>query len=110
VKTMFGDRFGSRPEKLDGGDWRYVGTHRGRPFVVSIDYGGWDQLRYAVEYEDAKAGIQVRGLSYERLVGAGLGHRDFLTADNLEEAIGPAVRARGEARRVARCVGESRGA
>jgi hypothetical protein len=87
VRQMFGERFGSRPESLGGGDWRYVGTHRGRPFVVSIDYGGWDQLRYSVDYADPQSGMQVCRLSYERLVGAGHGHWDALTADNLEGAI-----------------------
>jgi hypothetical protein len=88
VKQMFAVRFGARPQKLDGGEWQYAATHRGRAFVVSIDYGGWDQLRYAVEYLDSRSGLHVRRLSYERLVGAGLGHWDFLTADNLQECIG----------------------
>jgi len=87
VKQSFQERYGARPENLGGGDWRYAGVHRGRSFVVSIDYGGWDQLRYEVEYEDVPTNLRAKRLSYERLVGAGLGHWDFLTADNLQESV-----------------------
>lgn len=86
VKRVFGERYGARPRNPLG-EWEYPGTHRGRPFVVTIDYGGWDQLRYEVDYEDARTGLHPRRLSYERLVGAGLGHWDSLTADNLEESV-----------------------
>lgn len=87
VKAAFKDRYGSRPENLGSGEWRYPGMHRGRTFAVSIDYGGWDQLRYEVEYDDRTSGLAAKRLTYEGLVGAGLGHWDFLTADNLDESV-----------------------
>jgi hypothetical protein len=87
VRHFFGERFGARPDNAEGGDWLYRGIHRGRGFVVAIDYGGWDQLRYEVEFEDSRTSLRVRRLNYERLVGAGLGSWDSLTAENLEESI-----------------------
>jgi hypothetical protein len=59
VKKAFGEHYGARPSNRLG-DWQYAGSHRGRPFVVTIDYGGRDQLRYDVEYEDARTGLHPR--------------------------------------------------
>lgn len=87
VMKAFSERFGARPEKFGGGVWRYAGTHGQHSFVVTIDYGGWDQLRYEVDYFDGQADMQVTKANYERLVGAGLGHWNFLTADNLHESV-----------------------
>jgi hypothetical protein len=86
VKTALGERFGARASNPLG-DWKYEGSHRGREFVLNIDYGGWDQLRYDVEYADVKTGLHARRLTYERLVGAGLGNWDFVTADNLVASV-----------------------
>lgn len=86
VKRAFAERFGARPENA-GGEWCYAGTCRGRAFVVDIDYGGMDQLRYEIAFTDPATGLQARGASYEWLVGAGHGHWDSLTADNLETSI-----------------------
>ncbi len=87
VAKVFRERFGARPENLGAGEWRYAGACGNRPFAVSIDYGGWDQLRYEIEYHDARTGLQARRVSWERLVGAGLGHWDSLTADNLQASV-----------------------
>lgn len=87
VKQLFQEKFGGKPIKGIGGEWKYPGSHHGREFTLSIDYGSWDQLRYHVHYNDPASGMMARELSYERLVGAGLGQWDSLTADNLEENI-----------------------
>ena len=88
VKAAFQSKYGARPRKTDGGDWQYEGTHHGRRFVVSIDYGGWYQLRYSVEYDDSRHALRPHRLTYEQVVGAGHGHWDALTADNLEASVG----------------------
>jgi hypothetical protein len=87
VKTAFATRFCAQAKKLGGGDWRYAGVLREREFVVAIDYGGWDQLRYEVEYYDVATDLHAKRVNYERLVGAGLGHWDYLTADHLAESV-----------------------
>jgi hypothetical protein len=87
VKEAFLLRYGARPRKLDGGDWQYEGLHLGRRFRVSIDYGGWYQLRYSVAYEEASPAVQAHRLTYEQVVGAGHGHWNWLTADNLVASV-----------------------
>ena len=88
VKSAFTEAFGVRVEKRPGGVWRYAGVHGGRPFVVQIDYGGRsDQLRYEVQYVDERTGVRALRLTYERLLGLGLGRWDFVTADNLESSV-----------------------
>jgi hypothetical protein len=88
VKETFAQRFGARAENRKGGNWRYAGAHHGRPLTVAIDYGGMsDQLRYQVSFDEGAKGIHVRGISYERMLGVGLGHWDSLTADNLAASV-----------------------
>ncbi|MEP7216461.1 MAG: hypothetical protein ABI782_09425 [Anaerolineaceae bacterium] len=87
VKEAFALRYGARPRKLDGGEWQYECLGLGRRFRVSIDYGGWDQLRYSVDHEEGSPAIWGHRLTYEQIVGAGLGHWNFLTADNLAASV-----------------------
>ena len=89
VKRAFQQRFGASAINQGAGNWLYQGIHQGQPFSVLIDYGGMgDQLRYWVRISDASTGIDTRTLSYEMLLGVGIGHWDFITADTLPDAIG----------------------
>ena len=88
VKEVVGRRFAARAEKGGGADWRYHGTCEGVPFILWIDCGGRsDQLRYAVSVTDEAAGIPLMRVSYENLLGFGLGGWDFVTQDNLQESV-----------------------
>jgi hypothetical protein len=87
VEKVFLERFGAHPEKLGAGEWRYAGNCGQRRFVASIDYGGRHQLRYEIDSYDPPTDLQVTRGNYERLVGAGLGQWDYLTADNLHESV-----------------------
>jgi len=88
VKAAIGLRYGARPDNSGGGDWLYRGTSsRGLDFVLSIDYGGYDQLRYEVSYEEPHSGVHAQRLNYERLVGCGGAGWDFVTADNAEASV-----------------------
>ena len=87
INLAFGQRYGARPQNEGGGAWRYPGVWGERAFEVKVDYGGWDQLRYEVEYDDPNSGVSARRLSYERLVGVGVGHWDFITTDTLQGSI-----------------------
>lgn len=87
VKNAVAARFEGTPESFGGGDWIYRGKSGPVEFTLSMDYGGYDQLRYTVAFVDPKTGIRGRRLNYERLMGcAGTGW-DYLTADNAEPAI-----------------------
>jgi hypothetical protein len=97
VKSAFTEAFGVRVEKRPAGVWRYAGVHGRRPFVVQIDYGGRsNQLRYEVQYVDERTGVRAVRLTYEPLLGLGLGRWDFVTADNLESSVSLLVEFVGE--------------
>ena len=87
VKVAVGERFSARPENAGGGDWFYRGAFAGIEFVLAVDYGGYDQLRYQVSYNDTRTGIRAKRLNYERLMGCGGTGWDFLTADNAAPSI-----------------------
>lgn len=88
VKTTLAKRFAAHAVNSGGGDWIYSGTHNGCAFDVQIDYGGRsDQLRYGVSYEDPTTGIRASSLTYEEMLGIGLGHWDYITATNLAESV-----------------------
>jgi hypothetical protein len=87
VKSAVAERFGAKPDHSGGGDWLYRGKSAGLEFVLGIDYGGYDQLRYEVSFDDAATGISARRLNYERLMGCSGTGWDFLTADNAAPSI-----------------------
>jgi hypothetical protein len=88
VKKALADQFAARAEKSVGGEWKYHGASEGQGFTVSIDYGGMgDQLRYGVLFEDEASGFRAHGLTYEGMLGLGLGRWDYLTADNVAECV-----------------------
>ncbi len=88
VKGQFKEQFGTSAENMGAGNWLYRGTFSNRQFSVLIDYGGMgDQLRYWLQLSDSSTGIRTKTLSYEALLGVGLGHWDFVTADTLPNDI-----------------------
>lgn len=89
MKAVLAERFGATPHNETGGVWHYRGGRSaGREFRLSVDYGGRsDQLRYDISYDDERSGIRARRLTYEGLLGFGLGQWDFVTAGNLNESI-----------------------
>lgn len=81
-------RFSAQSENIGGGDWRYLGKHRGREVVIDIDFGGrGDQLRYGVTFQKQPTGIEATRITYEGLIGLGHGWWDFVTADNLDASV-----------------------
>ena len=88
VKGQFKEHFGASAENMGAGNWLYRGNSSNRQFSVLIDYGGMgDQLRYWVQISDSATGIRTKTLCYEMLLGVGLGHWDFVTADTLPNDI-----------------------
>jgi hypothetical protein len=87
VKSAVAARFGAKPDNSGGGDWLYRGKCGSLEFTLSIDYGGYDQLRYTVAFTDAATGIRGKRLNYERLMGCGGTGWDYLTAHNAGPSI-----------------------
>lgn len=88
IKGAFSDRFHAAAENRGGGDWIYHCSRSGRAFDVRIDYRGkGDQLRYEVSYGGPAAGIEARSMTYEGMLGMGLGRWDYVTAEGLTEAV-----------------------
>jgi hypothetical protein len=87
VKSAVAARFGAKPENSGGGDWIYRGRSGRVEFTLSIDYGGFDQLRYTVAFADGATGLRGKRLNYERLMGCGGTGWDYLTADNAGPSI-----------------------
>jgi hypothetical protein len=88
-KAAFSARFSKpRVEKLGGGYWHYFGLCGGREFRLGVDYGGrGHQLRYEVFYDHHPKGVRANRLTYEGMLGMGLGWWDFVTAQNLGETV-----------------------
>jgi len=80
-------RFGAKPHNAGGGEWEYRGRAGSTDFLLTVDYGGWDQLRYDVSYDHPTTGLRARRVNYERLLGCGGTGWDYLTEENLEQAI-----------------------
>ena len=87
VKVAVQHRFGGRPERRGGGEWGCECRLRDTAFTLSLDYGGWDQLRYEVSYRHAASGLAPSALNYERLLGLGGTGWNFITADNAADAV-----------------------
>jgi hypothetical protein len=87
VKGMVQRRFRGKAQRDVGGDWHYTCSLGHAEFFLSIDYGGWDQLRYEVSYHDPCTGFSATRLNYERLMGCGGTGWNFLTTDNASAAI-----------------------
>lgn len=89
VKAAFQSRFGLRPEKQGGGVWLYRRPEASSPFEVEIDYGGtWgQQLRYWVHVHEPRLNTTFKRLTYESLLGAGVGDWDFITEAGADQAV-----------------------
>ena len=89
VRAKFVEQFAaSRIENQGGGAWSYSGSCNRREFRLAIDYGGRsDQLRYEVFYEHPPSGIRATRLTYEGMLGLGFGRWDFVTAENVADAV-----------------------
>jgi hypothetical protein len=49
VKRVFAELFNAQPTKLGAGMWNYLGDCQGRPFTLTLDYGGkMHKLTYGV--------------------------------------------------------------
>lgn len=89
VKLAMTQLFGDVSVSHGGGCWDYSGAYTGMTVCVGIDYGGRsDQLRYEISLGDASRGLQLRGLSYERLMGLSFAHWDCLEQSNLDQSVG----------------------
>jgi hypothetical protein len=87
-KRAFGERFRVRPAKLGAGTWNYPGEYDGRPFTLSLDFGGsFHKLRYGVCPGESAPGKSVVGMTWEGMLGLGLGHWNFVCQHNLEASV-----------------------
>ena len=60
--------------------------HAGKDFSVYVDFGGrLAQLRYAVSFSEFKDRHPFTQFGFERAVGFGFGHWDFIVEENLDE-------------------------
>jgi hypothetical protein len=87
IKRAFVQRFDAQVSNSGGGVWLYKGSFEKSDVEVEINFGGRDQLRYAVTVHSPARPIQLKRLRYELLLGAGLGFWDFLTEENLNQSI-----------------------
>jgi hypothetical protein len=88
VKNLFAQIGIGQVENLGGGEWLYEGQIGTSPVAVTIDYGGMTaQLRYEVDLDCSSRALSFKGISFERLLGVGLGDWDLLTVNNLDEKV-----------------------
>jgi hypothetical protein len=60
--------------------------HAGKDFSVYVDFGGrLAQLRYAVSFSEFKDRHPFTQFGFERAVGFGFGHWDFIVEENMDE-------------------------
>jgi hypothetical protein len=87
AKSVFLSRFGLRPEKWDGGVWRY--RKDGGAFEIELDFGGsWgQQMRYTVLVNDPASPYGSKRLTFEGLLGIGAGDWDFISAQDAERSV-----------------------
>jgi hypothetical protein len=78
VKRALVPRFHLQPTNQGGGVWRYSGEYEGRPFTLTLDFGGsFHKLRYGVG-----------GATWEGTLGLGIGFDwDFVCRHNLTESV-----------------------
>jgi hypothetical protein len=88
MKRAFGERFHARPTSLSGGTWNYPGESDGQPFTLSLDYGGsFHKLRYGICPGEFAAGKSFVGMTWEGMLGLGLGHWNFVCQHNLAQSV-----------------------
>ena len=87
VKRQFADRFRIQSANKGGGVWSYAGACDGHAFILTIDYGGMDKFRYQVGPSGANSRTLPCGVTWEGLLGFGLGGWDFVRAHNLSESV-----------------------
>jgi hypothetical protein len=64
----------------------YRCLHEGKDFFVYVDFGGrLAQLRYAVSFSEFKDRHPLTQFGFERAVGFGFGHWDFIVEENVDE-------------------------
>ena len=64
----------------------YRCRHEGKDFSVYVDFGGrLAQLRYAVSFSEFKDRHPFTQFGFERAVGFGFGHWDFIVEENMDE-------------------------
>jgi hypothetical protein len=86
VKRALADRFNARPAKWGGGVWIYPGEYDGRPFTLSLDYGGnFHKLRYGIS--PGHVDRPTIGMTWEGMLGLGTGHWDFVCEHNLAPSV-----------------------
>jgi hypothetical protein len=87
-KRAFGERFGARPVNVGSGTWNYLGTYDGRPFTLSLDFGGsFHKLRYGICPGQLPPKQSVVGMTWEGMLGYGLGHWNFVCQHNLAASV-----------------------
>jgi hypothetical protein len=70
VKRAFGERFNAQPIKLSAGMWNYPGEYQGRPFTLTLDFGGkFHKLRYGVGLDRGSATEPFVGGTWESIFG-----------------------------------------
>jgi hypothetical protein len=88
VKQAFTERFQVRPTNAGAGFWNYPGELRGRPFTLTLNWGTFMKLRYSVSVGRFPPNKPLQGVTWEGMLGFGIGHWDFVCHHNLAQSVG----------------------
>ena len=88
VKRAFAERFHVQPTNMGPGFWNYPGEHEGRPFTLTLIYGGnFHKLRYGISVGRFPADKRLQGVTWEGMLGLGQDHWDFVCQHNLAQSV-----------------------
>ena len=90
VKQVFVERFDVKPTNVGSGIWNYPGEYDGRPFTLTLNWGRIFKLRYSISpchFQPHQQFHGVNGLTWEGMLGLGMGHWDFVCQHNLARSV-----------------------
>jgi hypothetical protein len=87
VKRVFAERYSARPTNLGAGMWNYLGECQGRPFTLTLDFGGtFHKLTYGVGLGRFPANQPFLGATWEGIFAI---HNDwnFVCRHSLSQSV-----------------------
>lgn len=88
VKMALSQLFSDFSAKQEAGLWHYRGKYQNTEVCVDINYAArYTQLFYEISVSDNTRGINLKGLSYERLMGLSVMGWNCLEQANLDQSI-----------------------
>ena len=86
IKKAFASRFKTKPLNTGGGCWKYPGQYKDRLFTLSLEWNRHGGPNYGIVIGRHALDF-VPTISWERLLGFGIGRWDFVCEHNLDESI-----------------------